>query len=397
MDKNITASADELSGILLWTQTMPDPGKARQLRASALQVKDWAETFKQADRHGLTPLLYANLFAYCPEVIPETKFEERFKTNAIRNLMYTQELLRVLEFFEAAGIRAIPYKGPVLAASIYKNLALREFFDLDILVDREDVPVAIDLLIANGYNHENKLDENQLNVYLHSGCELVFCRESVPLELHWQVATAMFCLPFQFTDLWSRRQMLSLGESQVSCLSPEDNLLVLCVHAAKHSWNSLCWLVDIAELLRSTPSLDWPLIIESARTLGAERILLLGVLLAHELLSAPIPEAIQRSLEHNGSIRKLASLAMARLCSLSTHGEFSISDHIFFIRSRERWWDRITYMFRTIFTPDLADWQSVRLPALWSPLYRLLRPSRLLMKFLLITPRMKVKPTGTAT
>ena len=32
------------------------------------------------------------------------------------------------------GIAAIPYKGPVLAAAVYGNLALRTFSDLDILV-----------------------------------------------------------------------------------------------------------------------------------------------------------------------------------------------------------------------------------------------------------------------
>src|SRR2546430_17486141 len=44
--------------------------------------------------------------------------------------------------FAAAGIAAVPVKGPTLAALAYGDLARREAFDLDILVRRQGVAAA---------------------------------------------------------------------------------------------------------------------------------------------------------------------------------------------------------------------------------------------------------------
>src|SRR2546430_3203484 len=77
--------------------------------------------------------------------------------NARRNLLMLWELLEILDLFTEQGIRALPYKGPVLAAIEYGNLAARTFCDLDILVRKEDATRARDLLVARGYVREHHL------------------------------------------------------------------------------------------------------------------------------------------------------------------------------------------------------------------------------------------------
>ena len=61
------------------------------------------------------------------------------------------QLSTLLRNFKAAGIPAIPYKGPALAATAYGNVGLRVFGDLDILIQKEDVPRAADMMTALGY------------------------------------------------------------------------------------------------------------------------------------------------------------------------------------------------------------------------------------------------------
>ena len=73
-------------------------------------------------------------------------------------------------------------------------------------------------------------------------------------------------------------------------LSPETLMLFLCVHGAKHLWSRLQWLGDVARLARKQP--DWACIWELANEAGCARPVLLGLLLAHELLEAPVPEEI---------------------------------------------------------------------------------------------------------
>src|SRR5256886_10494233 len=59
--------------------------------------------------------------------------------------------------FAAAGIAAVPVKGPTLAALAYGDLARRESFDLDILVRRQDVAPAADLLRSLDYRADQVL------------------------------------------------------------------------------------------------------------------------------------------------------------------------------------------------------------------------------------------------
>ena len=107
--------------------------------------------------HGTIPLLYQSLKTTGKEAIPKkvlTQLQNHYHTNASRNLFLSHELLNILNFFEAHKIRAIPFKGLVLAISIYGNLAMRQFSDLDILVKQEDVVKAQELLIAQKYKLE---------------------------------------------------------------------------------------------------------------------------------------------------------------------------------------------------------------------------------------------------
>jgi len=55
----------------------------------------------------------------------------------------------------------IPYKGPTLALAVYGNLALREFTDLDILVQTQNVRQAAELLKDRGYQGQFQLGSAQ--------------------------------------------------------------------------------------------------------------------------------------------------------------------------------------------------------------------------------------------
>jgi Uncharacterised nucleotidyltransferase len=44
----------------------------------------------------------------------------------------TGSLLQVVDLFSREGIPVLPFKGPTLAMAAYRNLALREFVDLDL-------------------------------------------------------------------------------------------------------------------------------------------------------------------------------------------------------------------------------------------------------------------------
>jgi hypothetical protein len=132
-----------------------------------------------------------------------------FLANTLHNHMLAQELLRVLHLLKAHGISALPYKGPVLAATFYGDLTLRQFGDLDILVRPQDANSAKALLWAQGYRWQYgrppALFPRLLRVY-----ELLSPNGQVLVELHWAFTSATFFFPLAPAPLWTRLETISL-------------------------------------------------------------------------------------------------------------------------------------------------------------------------------------------
>ena len=61
-------------------------------------------------------------------------------------------------------------------------------------------------------------------------------------------------------------------------------------HGAKHMWSRLMWLGDVGRLAQA--GVDWTAVMKLASETRCERPVLLGLLLAHDLLDAPVPENV---------------------------------------------------------------------------------------------------------
>lgn len=363
--------------------------RAARIRALLQKELDWPYLLSTALPHGMRPLLYWHLNSTCPEAVPKgvlDQLRDYFQENARRNLFLTGELLRLLRLFEAQGIPVVPYKGPTLAALVYGNVALRQFADLDILVHRRDVPRAKELLVSAGYQPEYRLTDAQEAAFLQYACEHPFTRSdgASTVELHWELTERFLSFPLDTERLWERLEPISLGGKVTPTFSPEDLLLILCVHGSKHCWERLAWIRDVAGLIQAHQEMDWERVAQQADRLGGSRMLSLGLLLARDLLGAALPERISQRIQADPVARSLAAEARARLFSEADGrpGVFEESMfHPFHIKMRERARDRARYCIRLAVTPNVADWKLLSLPPLLSPLYYVLRPVRLAGKY----------------
>lgn len=164
-------------------------------------------------------------------------------------------------------------------------------------------------------------------------------------------------------------------------LPPAELLLTLCVHGGKHGWEMLKWIVDIAELIRAYPGMDWHGGMELARVLGSERLLHLGLFLAHDLLEAALPEEVSCEIRANPVIQMLA----AQVCRGLFHETYDypgiFARNLFVLQARERWQDRVRYCFRFAMTPTPSDWKLLSLPATLFFLYYPIRLIRLFVTY----------------
>jgi hypothetical protein len=372
--------------LLCCSRVNMEPEKAERIKVLLRNEINWQYLIQMALRHGLIPLLYKNLKATNPDAIPEGIFDQLrkyFLINASRNLILTEELHKLLNLFEANSIIAIPYKGPALAASIYGDITLRQFSDLDILIQKQDVLRARDLIVSQGYRPHFRLTDVSAEPYLKSQNELSFTRHDgkVIVELQWEIAPRYFSFPIPSQYLWERLKSFSRKDLEFWTLPPEIELIIICVHGAKDQWTRLLWICDVAELIRKNDGLDWDWVIRLSSTLGSLRMLFLGLFLANDLLNASIPGEVMQQVEGDPRVRRLARQVRQRLFRGPNGSSGIFKNPLFHLKARERMRDRIQYCVRLAMTTTPGDWTFLPLPHPLFPLYYLIRPIRLMAKY----------------
>ena len=162
-------------------------------------------------------------------------------------------------------------------------------------------------------------------------------------------------------------------------------LVVLTIQLRKDAWHSenlrLNKICDIAELLRSRPAMDWIAVDRAAKRLGCQRALSLGLRVAHELLGAPVNDAIAGRVDPE-LIGPLVEYIGHRLFDdrVST-SPMSYEDFNFRIRERWRdwiysWYSRRAFRVVMHLRPSAKDRTMITLPAKLGFLYYLVRPIR---------------------
>jgi hypothetical protein len=195
------------------------------------------------------------------------------------------------------------------------------------------------------------------------------------VELHWKLVPRYLSFDLPFTILRERATTITLASKEIPTLCDEDALLVLCVHGAKHLWGRLQWVCDIAEFIRAKPDLDRDALMNRARSLGAERIVCLGMNLAEELLGAP------GGVRRDAQVRSLSRKVRDRLRGGGKARAEGLERALFFLRMRERARDKMRTGLMLLASPTVGDRMTTELPAILQPLYLLVRPVRLVRQF----------------
>ena len=375
--------------LLCCARTHIDTEKAEQIRQLLQEDIDWDYLIRVALQHGMMPLLSWHLSAICSEAVPTATLHQlrsHFHTNAQHNLFLTGELLKLLNLLEGQGISAVPFKGPILATIVYGNLALRQFGDLDILVHEKDFVKTKGLLIAQGYQPWRQLTGAQEIRHLQSEHAYTFIRADgkVHVDLHWRFAQRRIAFALDPERLWERLERIPLAGRSVPTLPPEETLLILCMHGAKHSWGRLAWVCDVAELVRTHKEIKYEWVIEQVGRLHDRRRLILGLFLAQEFLGARLPEQVSHVMKTDPQVQSLALRVRVFLFS-EEHSLLEAGKKItFFFRTKERLRDRVPYLFyhlRKMTVPTAKDFALLPLPPLLFFLYGVSRPIRLIAAY----------------
>ncbi len=381
---------DEL--LLRYIRTFMGFERGAAPQVAAVRGVDWEGLFERADRQKVLPLLYMAIKRSDDDQVPQewlNRLRAEFDRNAIFNLSMTGELLGLLDLFEGRGIEAIPFKGPSLSSLLYRDISLRQFLDLDVLVPLDRVSEVRDLLISRGYvpSRQMRPAEERAHIRYQHHHHFYSPDRGINLEIHWRISPRIYSFDLEPSELRRRAKLVRIAGREVLSLSPEDTILILCEHATRHYWRRLAWICDVAALAASD-EVEWKTAVQRARDLGCERVLFVGLLLAEELLKAPIPSEISGMLGEDETASSLAAEAVEMLfgdrsppCGSADRLGSSIGEELFYIRARERLRDRSLYYLRRATYPTEEDWDRISLPEDLSFLYRLMRPFRMIGKY----------------
>jgi Uncharacterised nucleotidyltransferase len=375
----------EWSVLLTVGSNLPIDQKLDRLRSQLSSPVQWAELFALAERHGVLPLLHQALNPVRDAIPREAmhSLEQSYQTNVHKALLLSRELIRIVHHLRSFDLQVMPYKGAALAEFLYGDIALRQTGDIDLLVHRDEFISVKDALEKIAYVPQIHFSEAEQRAYLESGYECMFdgpAGHNV-LEVQWAIEPRFYSVDLEINGVFERAVKVDVAGQEMKTPSPADLFLILAVHAAKHVWERLIWICDLAWLM-NLPSMDWEWIASQARSLGVLRMVNCSMLLANRLLAAEIPKGAGKWFVERESDRSLVSRLQQQIVTEPGFNVESLSYFWLMAELRERPLDRVRFVTRLAFTPGPGEWKTVRLPPRLFPLYRVVRLARLLGRVL---------------
>lgn len=273
----------------------PEPALGERL--AQLSEEEWVVLLRRAHRHHLVPLLHRRLLPLLPELPVSGRvartLEAEYRSAAEASARREASLDAVLQAFSGAGVPLVLLKGACLAYTAYDDPATRQMRDLDLMVRRDDLPHATDVLERLGYRGEDKPGLAPLHA-LDSHLPPFRQEGWRDVEVHWSVegqarpngGETLYCPhPVDVDELWKRAVPIRVLGHETLSLAPEHLLTHVALHATFHQTllSRLQKVYDLGLVAHTAGPLDWALVLETARAWRAERFVHLALRLAREV------------------------------------------------------------------------------------------------------------------
>lgn len=289
-----------------------NPGNANRLQELNIQPHDAQQLLQEARYHKVVPALGLGLRNYYGKNIPQAlrdEVEDRCNSIREKNARFIAELMRLLNAFNAKGLEAIPYKGPALI-EYYPDSASRQFYDLDFIIHKKDIPAAVQFITDRGYEPKTPNEIKQLNKTLkyNNTVDFVHASLSTEVDFHWTMTKSYYQLRLNMDELWQRTSVQSFYGINTRVLRPEDLLLTTVVHhGIRNGWKKLVYLSDLAHLVQHCPDLDWKGLLLTAKKEKVYIALYVGLALTRHLFDIRLPENLSAMIEKDTAVQRICA------------------------------------------------------------------------------------------
>lgn len=338
----ISSSSDTLAqGLSIEMQVLI--GGLRGLPPPQDTPLDWVKLGHLAVAHGVAPLLH-RAWSSLPDGVPGALLTDlasiRWQTLK-QSLLALRQRDTILHILGEAQIPVLTLKGAALARHWYRDLSLRPFGDIDLLIPASEAGTARRALFAAGYQSDRH--PAGLNIFApHHGAPLLHPGMPCAIELHSQLQALTPLQNVRYEEFCARSIILDGRDALVRTLGPEDTLLYLCAHLLRHVVDELGWRLlsawDIARHLERY-SIDWVAFTYRARLAGLQTACRATLGLAALLADARVPES---QMDANAA-QRLVPLPVGRV-SMDHYAVFHATETLLRGDLRGAWQGLVTVM-----------------------------------------------------
>ena len=324
-----------------------------------LDTAQWEVFFSEADRQGVTPLLYPLLVelenVYSLEFPSKEHLYQAFITTAVRNTIFLDDAETLFTKLRAAGIATAGLKGIYLLENVYGNIGTRSMNDIDILVRKQDLAECIQVFEGLGYkpnSYFNLKDENIDTKHVPAmqipGGPLV--------EMHWTLLEEDEPFTIDAQALWQRMMPVKIANVDAVALCVEDLVLHLCLHLTYQHYLQLGLrgLLDIALVIdKFKDEIDWQKLVVIAQSWGSEKATALTLELIETQLNVPIPGEVISALLPGGIEPALFENARSQLFERKKF-EIRLTPDLLEMNTNKNVFSKIRIGFTRVFIPRIA-------------------------------------------
>lgn len=165
----------------------------------------------------------------------------------MRHMQASADIRIIGDCLAAVGAVGVVAKGPVAADLVWPAPDMREYYDVDVFVERSHFEQVLNSLIAAGCT---LIDRNWSELNRTRRAEVALRGVlGTHIDLHWDIAVVPklrrdFCVNLPAMLGRSRKALLGSG-TNVTTFDPVDTVLHLVFHAAQAGANKLMWIGDI--------------------------------------------------------------------------------------------------------------------------------------------------------
>ena len=250
------------------------------------------------------------------------EWEKAFLLEKRRLDFLKQTAIRVCQLMADYGIPMVILKNGGIMMDMIPEAIKCPMEDIDSLIRKSDFHKAHNLLVENGFTFKfrSEYEAEKLEEAYRDGSTEYFITmptgEKIWFELAWRVVAGRWIRPDlePDTDGFIERSH-TVGDTKVRVLSPEDNLLQVCIHTAKHSYVRAPGLrlhMDVDRIVAYT-HIDWELFLKKVKAAHVCTSTYLSLYIPSVILHTQIPQWVLDELRPKNTRKLMKLLSEAEL------------------------------------------------------------------------------------